>query len=839
MASIRIQEGDACPFCRHAVRASKRSTWMTYCPQERLFIKDESDEVWGGYWIFFQYSYQVLEHSPELFLSQDHPMYAEHEAQAFKIAEAQHEQKPDRYPEPDFYLDEDGFLRSKHPRNDDERFDFYVTSSHRLVSVVPFHLRYQYHGKITERKNYDAHDIEVPESYEHSSSALLPIEWTDKFLGGQLYRVPSYIQETEEQARALAKVWEVYQENCATIIKMLMVAGSGKSSMIWWLIRGIFGLQNKRTTASLSKPLAKNKALVLSYNTHNAESMHKHGVPAVTVHALGRKIILEHQDFAAARTGSFSPETKLRDVVEEVVPVEISHRADLVRGFTELASRCSDEMFIPWQPWYDYRSGRIITDTREAIDLLTDQYGIEPLFSYGVDVIDLLTSILERTIETAKERLGHEDIFLIIASNEEIFQSVTLMTSGSKTGTTRWPRLEILFFDEAQDANPARFVTAMAAAGYETPWSEAAGFSVHPESNRRIFISLFDPFQSIYTWNGAMVKIGEVHDLTSEVRDTGFYELRIDTSQRCCQAVAPLAQRVVPHFKVRNDAPIGHQGTIEYDEYETLMEQAAYEPELAETITVLARTNAELVVPMYRAIMRGAKVKYQGKHLLTQVEKVISGAQRNMRRADWGNPDSPMHIGAYLIQRAEEKMRKADKAAKRRKAQQDYEIAQAIANLAQESQDDMSKLRFILSELLTKISGQEGNLTFSTIHSYKGRENETIILVGTDLIPHPMSFEPASALREEVRLLYVAVTRAKVNMYFLEMHPTWLDERSPPAPFNLQEAKYYGLKLDYYEQDGVFEADMQAKLAARLREQGILDADETDEEQEEVQEDAA
>ena len=58
----------------------------------------------------------------------------------------------------------------------------------------------------------------------------------------------------------------------------------------------------------------------------------------------------------------------------------------------------------------------------------------------------------------------------------------------------------------------------------------------------------------------------------------------------------------------------------------------------------------------------------------------------------------------------------------------------------------------------------DGDLKFLTIHSSKGLEFETIIIAGLsdEIIPHP-----GSSIEEERRLLYVALTRAKKNLYII------------------------------------------------------------------------
>ncbi len=65
------------------------------------------------------------------------------------------------------------------------------------------------------------------------------------------------------------------------------------------------------------------------------------------------------------------------------------------------------------------------------------------------------------------------------------------------------------------------------------------------------------------------------------------------------------------------------------------------------------------------------------------------------------------------------------------------------------------------------IDNQENYLSLMTIHAAKGLEFKNIFIVGFEngLLPHANSFSNPSDLEEERRLCYVAITRAKENLY--------------------------------------------------------------------------
>jgi DNA helicase-2/ATP-dependent DNA helicase PcrA len=63
-------------------------------------------------------------------------------------------------------------------------------------------------------------------------------------------------------------------------------------------------------------------------------------------------------------------------------------------------------------------------------------------------------------------------------------------------------------------------------------------------------------------------------------------------------------------------------------------------------------------------------------------------------------------------------------------------------------------------------------LTLSTIHSAKGLEWHTVFLIyaAEGHLPSYLSLENEEAIEEELRLFYVACTRAKINLFLLKPH---------------------------------------------------------------------
>ena len=85
------------------------------------------------------------------------------------------------------------------------------------------------------------------------------------------------------------------------------------------------------------------------------------------------------------------------------------------------------------------------------------------------------------------------------------------------------------------------------------------------------------------------------------------------------------------------------------------------------------------------------------------------------------------------------------------------------------TEDKIEKIIECFKSVFSKqeATSQKSNVTFSTIHSAKGLEYETVIIVDNIQGEFPENNQEINDLEEERRLFYVAMTRAKDNLYIL------------------------------------------------------------------------
>ena len=129
-----------------------------------------------------------------------------------------------------------------------------------------------------------------------------------------------------------------------------------------------------------------------------------------------------------------------------------------------------------------------------------------------------------------------------------------------------------------------------------------------------------------------------------------------------------------------------------------------------------------------------------------------------------------------------------------------------------EEKDGIISLESFLEEisLVADMEEYKNNtdvVTLMTIHSSKGLEFDNIIITGLEegIFPHSNSFSDNSELEEERRLCYVAVTRAKKNLWLVNARKRTLfgqDSYNMPSRF-IKEINEDLLETDFKEKEEV------------------------------------
>ncbi len=329
----------------------------------------------------------------------------------------------------------------------------------------------------------------------------------------------------------------------------------------------------------------------------------------------------------------------------------------------------------------------------------------------------------------------------------------------------RW-RFRHLFVDEFQDVNPLQFHLLEAWRG-----------------DRRDLCVVGDPNQAIYAWNGA-----DPRYLTAfRNRFPSAAVVHLDDNYRSSPQVLAVANAVLdssatatgdehaPH-RLRAHQPAGPAPTVE--SYRTDRDEAA---EIGRALrrrggsnpwsqmAVLTRTHAQLL--LFEEALRAARVPYRLRGdgaFLDQPE--IRSALSELRRKPADT------LLAAILPDLREMSEEAAEAAGERQGH-----LEGLHRMAQEhlATDPGASVSGFLGWLRAALRGDDAvdssnAVALTTFHAAKGLEWDIVFLAGLEHGLLPISWADAPEARaEERRLLYVAVTRARV-----ELHASWAQKRT-------------------------------------------------------------
>jgi len=255
--------------------------------------------------------------------------------------------------------------------------------------------------------------------------------------------------------------------------------------------------------------------------------------------------------------------------------------------------------------------------------------------------------------------------------------------------------------------------------------------------------------QAIYGFTGADAESVQNIEITRAER------FPLSICYRCPKSHIELAKQIVPEIEAAEDAPEGVIKSISPDEITKIVQEGDL---------VLCRTTAPLIEQCFSLLQAGitARVKGRdiGKDLTTSLRKIVRHAEQHY--GGFNFPSILNHIAQYR--------------------------SDAIAGLQGQTgadmkaaaiSDKMSCLQVIFTTKMPAnldayeaaiqeiFSDSKVGVMLSTIHRAKGLEADRVIILKPDLMPHPNA-KADWEVEQEQNLRYVAYTRAKQELYFVE-----------------------------------------------------------------------
>lgn len=284
------------------------------------------------------------------------------------------------------------------------------------------------------------------------------------------------------------------------------------------------------------------------------------------------------------------------------------------------------------------------------------------------------------------------------------------------------PHYKMVLVDEAQDMNPIQidFVLDM---GSRT-------------------VAVGDPKQSIYAFRGA-----DSQAIESYIKRSNAQSFPLSTCYRCARSIVKSAQRYVPQIEASETAPVGQVVDLPLDGWRLTVKDGDY---------VLCRCTAPLVKECLAMIREGRKATVKGKDIGVKLIELVSDISKN---------DSESSSDFYNKLKAYESAN-LEKLGRANREDQIIQLTDTVATLAVILEDakDVKGIKQRIESIFSD-SATTG-ITFCTVHKSKGLECENIFIIEPSLMPHPNAKSPV-AIDQEKNIIYVAITRAKLNLYWV------------------------------------------------------------------------
>jgi superfamily I DNA/RNA helicase len=295
------------------------------------------------------------------------------------------------------------------------------------------------------------------------------------------------------------------------------------------------------------------------------------------------------------------------------------------------------------------------------------------------------------------------------------------------------PTYDRIFVDEAQDLTPAQIELTKLALK-DTERHSFGG--IISEEGKAIYVG--DSRQAIYQFRGADSKAVE-----NIISSMNCKELPLSICYRCSKAVVRAAQKIVPYIEYHEEACEGTVEVISLDDFKVM----AHDGDL-----VLCRCTAPLVKACLDFIKNGKKATIKGREIGQGIIDFINNVSDGVDHLKDFNDKLCAYVAAQ-----EEKLKFREDALIL--LNDTYETVICLYERA----DSVSGILRLICEIFA--DDVEG-VMLMTIHKAKGLESPNVFILAPELMPHKLAATEEALLAEE-NLIYVAITRAKENLFLV------------------------------------------------------------------------
>lgn len=502
----------------------------------------------------------------------------------------------------------------------------------------------------------------------------------------------------------MSRTWSPYQQAIYTFLE----TGEGNA-----IVEAVAGSGKTTTIVECCNRIPKGKtSIMLAFNKTIAEELKARGVNARTFHSLTYSPVMNSRKTNNVETN------KLRMLAKQLFN---SDEAFIYGAFMSKLVGLARNAGI----------GCLVADTEQAWQELIDHHDLE----------------LENERGNMATAIEYSRVLLDESNNSNYVDFDDMLYFAVKDGISL-PKFDFVFVDEAQDTNPIQRAIIRKIC--------------HPDS-RVIFVG--DPAQAIYGFRGA-----DGNSMALLAEEFTCEELPLTISYRCPTTVVKEAHKYVKHIEAAPDAPEGNVYHVKSLK-QVLANTAALcngtsteaTPETPEDRCftprdlVVCRTTKPLIALAFKAMRQRVPVKIMGREIGQGLKTLIGKMRAN------NVDDLVVKLEAWAAREIDKAIAKQLDA----KVDQLQDKLDAILCLVEGLPESARTIPDLLECIESLFNNNVQALTLSTIHKAKGMEADRVWWLNSSLCPSKWAKQEWQKVQER-NLCYVAVTRAKVALLYIE-----------------------------------------------------------------------
>ena len=294
------------------------------------------------------------------------------------------------------------------------------------------------------------------------------------------------------------------------------------------------------------------------------------------------------------------------------------------------------------------------------------------------------------------------------------------------------PRYDMVIVDEAQDTNTIQRAILKK--------------MIKPNGGRLIAVG--NPRQGIYGFRGADADAMEI--IEKEFR---CKELPLSINYRCATSIVAHAKRYCPQLEPWDQSPEGSVESLSKLDLETVLPTDAF----------LSRTNAPLLPLAMALLRRGKGCKVLGKDIGQGLVELIKKLEKRYKVRDLDGLESALR--SWAVEETK-KLLKRDQEDRVHLIEDNMMSIQTLVDNLEPGDASIEGLIRVIGRIFSDDAG--GLITLATVHKAKGMEWPRVFILNPSLMPLPYAKLPWQ-LQQEYNILYVAVTRAQVDLRYVEL----------------------------------------------------------------------